>query len=346
MRFFLFLLLLCSFVNLSAQQKSYQIGAVGFYNLENLFDTLDTEDVRDTEFTPGGEKAYNTELYRDKLSNLSKVLGEVGTEMTPDGLALVGVAEIENRTVLEDLVKEHPIAERRYQIVHYDSPDKRGIDVGLLYNPKYFQVNKSRNIPLLIYDDGGERKFTRDVLHVEGEFDGEPLHVLVNHWPSRRGGEQRSAPGRNAAALLCKNVVDSLQAISSDVKVIIMGDLNDNPTNDSVMKVLGAKKDKNKVPARGIYNPYINLYKKGGGSNAWRDTWSLFDQVMVTGGLVKGDTRDGWQFYQARIYNKPYLLQKTGRFQGYPFRTFVGDSYLGGYSDHLPAYIFLIKELN
>lgn len=344
LRFTLLFLFLVIVNSVHAQDKTYKVGAIGFYNLENLFDTIDTEDVRDTEFTPQGDKAYTPELYKDKLGNLSKVISEAGTEMTPDGLALVGVAEIENRFVLEDLVKENNLADRRYQIVHYDSPDKRGIDVGLLYNPKYFKVTNSRNIPLMLYDDSGERKFTRDVLHVEGEFDGESMHVLVNHWPSRRGGEKRSAPGRNAAAMICKTVVDSLQSINSDVKIIIMGDLNDNPTNDSVMKVLAAKKDKNRLPARSIYNPYINLYKKGGGSNAWRDTWSLFDQVMVSSGLVKGNPSEGWQFYQAKVFNKPYLVQKSGRFKGYPFRTFVGDTYLGGYSDHFPAYIFLIKE--
>lgn len=340
----LFVFTLLFSVGLTAQESAYKIGAVGFYNLENLFDTLDTEGVRDSEFTPKGSRAYGSKVYFEKLNNLSTVISEMGTEITPDGLAILGVAEIENRSVLEDLVKQDRIADRRYQIVHYESPDERGIDVGLLYNPKYFTVKNSRAIEHLMYDDDGSRNFTRDVLHVEGDFDGEPLHILVNHWPSRGGGSN-AEKGRNAAALLCKNVIDSLQSINPAAKVIIMGDLNDNPTDDSVKKVLTAKKDKTKTDLTGIYNPYIKLYKSGGGSNAYRDTWSLFDQIMVTGGLVKGDKKEGYQLYQAKVFNKSYLVQKTGRYKGYPFRTYSGDTYTGGYSDHYPSYILLLKEV-
>lgn len=340
----LLLLLFLVFLNtLSAQDTKYKVGAIGFYNLENLFDTLDTPDVRDTEFTPDGSKGYTTEVYRKKLNSLAKVISQVGTEMTPDGLSILGVSEIENRSVLEDLVKENVITDRRYQIVHYDSPDKRGIDVGLLYNPKYFTVEKSRAIPLMIYDDAGERKFTRDVLHVEGLYDGEKLHIFVNHWPSRRGGEKVSAPGRKAAARLNKTVIDSLQANDPMAKIIIMGDLNDNPTNESVTKILDAKKKREATKKTGIYNPYIKLYQNGGGSNAWRDTWSLFDQIMVSGGLINGEAKETWQFYQAKVYNASYLVQKSGRYKGYPLRTFVGDTYQGGYSDHFPSYIYLLK---
>lgn len=169
-----------------AQKTAYKIGAVGFYNLENLFDTLDTEGVRDTEFTPKGGRAYTQEIYHDKLDKLATVIGEMGTETTPDGLAIVGVCEIENRSVLEDLVAQTRIADRRYQIVHYQSPDERGIDVGLIYNPKYFTVTSSQAIDHEMYRDDGSRDYTRDVLFVSGQFDGEPLHILVNHWAFSR----------------------------------------------------------------------------------------------------------------------------------------------------------------
>lgn len=332
-------------VQVSAQEAAYSVGAIGFYNLENLFDTLDTENVRDTEFTPKGSKVYNSALYHDKLNNLSSVIAEVGTELTPDGLAILGVAEIENRSVLEDLVEQNRLKSRNYQIVHFDSPDKRGIDVGLLYQPKYFEVTSSRNIALMLEDDKGERIFTRDVLFVSGLFDGEKIHILVNHWPSRRGGEERSSPLREQGAALCKTVVDSLTLADPMAKIILMGDLNDNPTNRSVKQILNAKRDKSKVPEHGIYNPYINMYKKGYGSNAWRDTWSLFDQIMVSEDFINGDKKEGYQFYQAKVFNESYLVQKTGQYKGYPFRTFVGDSYQGGYSDHFPAYIYLVKEI-
>ena len=340
----LFAILVISASSVFAQETAYKIGAVGFYNLENLFDTLDTEDVNDTEFTPNGGRAYTKEVYYDKLDKLATVISEMGTETTPDGLAILGVSEIENRSVLEDLVKQTRIADRRYQIVHYESPDERGIDVGLLYNPKYFTVTSSQAINHEMYRDDGSRDYTRDVLFVSGEFDGESMHVLVNHWPSRGGGASAKR-GRDAAALLCKNVIDSLQKVDPAAKIIIMGDLNDNPVDDSVKKVLAAKKDKNKTELNGIYNPYIKLYKSGYGSNAWRDTWSLFDQVMVSGGLVKGDKKEGYQFYQAKVFNKSYLVQKSGQYKGYPFRTYSGDKYQGGYSDHFPSYIFLLKEV-
>ena len=256
----------------------------------------------------------------------------------------VGISEIENKTVLEDLVQDPRLADRRYQIVHYDSKDERGIDVALLYNPKYLEVTGSAIHELKMYRSNGERNYTRDVLHVEGLMDGERMHFLVNHWPSRGGGVN-AMHGRNAAAQINKNIIDSLQNIDPAAKIILMGDLNDNPNDDSVKKVLKAEKDREDVRKKGIYNPYVKLYKKGYGSNAWRDTWSLFDQVMVSSGLVRGDRSREWQFYQAKVFNASYLVQKAGHFKGYPFRSFVGDKWNDGYSDHFPSYVLLIKAV-
>lgn len=323
-------------------QQEYSIAAIGFYNLENLFDTLDTPDVRDEEFTPQGGKRYNTALYQEKLNHLASVIAELGTEKTPHGLALLGVAEIENRSVLEDLTQQPEIADRNYQIAHYDSPDERGIDVGLLYNPTYFQVTNSKALPVKIYRDE-ERVFTRDVLLVSGLFQGEPLHVFVNHWPSRRGGEAASAPLRNAAALVCKNAIDSLQNIDNQAKVLVVGDLNDDPINDSVQKVLGAKRKTSQVKEGGIYNPMVDYYKRGIGTNAYRDAWSLFDQIMLSESWLDKE-QEGYFYYQTEIHNPKYLHQKSGQYKGYPWRTFVGNSYLGGYSDHFPVYVYVVKR--
>ena len=341
--FFLFLSILL-FQNLSAQEAQYKVAGIGFYNFENLFDTEDDPDIRDEEFTPNGKRHWTDDLYQDKLKNLSKVVSELGTELTPDGLAIVGICEIENRKVLEDFVKQPAVADRNYQIVHYDSPDERGIDVALLYQPKYFILTKSTPIPLLIYDDDGDRNFTRDVLHVEGELDGDKIHVLVNHWPSRSGGEKRSQPGRNAAALICKQVKDSLKQIDPNVKIMILGDLNDDPTSPSVKSVLACKYKTKDVRRGDFYNPMQQYFKKGFGTTAWRDAWSLFDQVIVSSGLTK-KKQPGYHYYKAIVYNKPYLIQKKGRYKGYPFRTFDFDNYMGGYSDHLPVYLFLVKEV-
>ncbi len=326
-----------------AQDNAYKVSAVGFYNLENLFDTLHVEGGRDEEFTPKGAKAYTREVYFDKLGKLARVISEAGTEMTPDGLAILGVCEVENITVLEDLVKEEAIADRNYQIAHIDSPDERGIDVGLLYNPKYFAVTNMVATPILMFRSDSSRNFTRDILLVSGKADGEELHILVNHWPSR-GGQDAAEKGRNQGGELNRNIIDSLQNINPAAKILVMGDLNDNPNDDSVAKYLGAKKDKKKLKKTDMYNPYYKLYRKGYGSTAWRDTWSLFDQVIVSGGLVLNDPAEGWHFYQAKVMNKPYMIQKSGQYKGYPMRAFSGDTYTGGYSDHFPSYVFLIKK--
>lgn len=336
-------LLFFSFSLLSfAQKKEYKITCLGFYNLENLFDTLNTPGVRDREFTPKGRRIWGTKLYNEKLGNLAKVISELGTEMTPDGVAMIGVAEIENRLVLEDLVKHPIIADRNYKIIHYDSPDKRGIDVALLYQEKYFNPTASRPVKIDHVKPNGDTLFTRDVLFVSGELDGDPIHVLVNHWPSRRGGEKATAPLRNLAAMYNRNIVDSLQQVDPKAKVFVMGDMNDDPVSPSMKDILRGKNKKEKVKKKDMFNPYMNYYKKGFGSNAYRDAWSLFDQIVMSPGVLKDD--DGYYFYKSKIYNKRYLIQKTGQYKGYPYRTFSGDSYAGGYSDHFPVFVYLIKE--
>ncbi|MCB0638831.1 MAG: endonuclease/exonuclease/phosphatase family protein [Lewinella sp.] len=329
--------------SLQAQEQSYQIGLIGFYNLENLFDTLDTPGVNDTEFTPSGPKLYGTRIYQEKLDNLTRVVAQMGTDLTPDGISILGVSEIENRSVLEDFVAHPRIADRNYQIVHYDSPDRRGVDVGLIYNPKYFTVTESRAVPLMIYETDSEtRIYTRDVLLVGGDYDGDPLYIMVNHWPSRRGGEAASAYLRNAGALLCKNLADSIQQANPAAKIIIMGDLNDDPTSPSVAEVLQAKRKPNQVRPGGFFNPMWEYYRQGLGTLAYRDAWNLFDQLIINRKLID-PRQEGYHYYQSYIFNPSYLVQKTGHFRGYPLRTYSGDTYLGGFSDHFPVYMALIK---
>ena len=326
-----------------AQEKEYQVTCIGFYNLENLFDTEDDPNIFDEDFTPSGKRLWTEDLYTEKLGNMAKVIAELGTELTPDGIAILGVSEIENRKVLEDLVAEEQLKNRDYQIVHFDSPDKRGIDVGLLYQAKYYEVTNSKAIPLMIYDDKEERIFTRDILLVSGNFQGEPLHILVNHWPSRRGGEKASAPLRNAGADRCKLIIDSLKQIDANAKFMPLADLNDDPVSPSVKKHLAAQSDLKKLKKGDLFNPMYKYYKKGIGTLAYRDAWSLFDQIILTESLTNKKQK-GFQYYRTDIYNKKYLVQKTGRYKGYPYRTFSGDTYQGGYSDHYPVFVYLIKE--
>lgn len=342
--FFLFLIV---FSTISARaQQQYKVGLIGFYNLENLFDTINQPDVNDEDFTPLGANKYTGAVYKDKLSKLEQVLSEMGKEQSPDGISILGVAEIENRSVLEDLVSMPKLKDKFYQIVHYDSKDARGIDVGLLYNPKYFKVKNSESLLVPIYnkDSTDYEYFTRDILFVSGEYMGEMIHIFVNHWPSRRGGEEKTSPLRELAAAVCKHKIDSLMAINPNSKVVVMGDLNDNPTNASISKVLNAKRKVEDVKTSGLFNPWADFYKKGIGTLAWNDTWSLFDQIIFSEAFLNKE-QTGLFFKEAHIYKKNYMLQQAGRFKGYPLRTFVGGTYMGGYSDHFPTYIVLLKVI-
>ncbi len=327
-----------------AQSKNVKIGAIGFYNFENLFDTVDDPEINDEEFLPEGDRKWTDDLYQEKLDHLAKVVSEMGTQLSPDGMAILGVSEIENRKVLEDFVARKAVADRHYQIVHYDSPDHRGIDVALLYQEKYFKVKYSKNFPLDLYDSKGNPKKTRDILYVAGEFDGEPLHIMVNHWSSRGGGHD-AIGYRNAAAAKCKTIADSIMTVNPNAKIIIMGDLNDDPSNDSVKKVLGAKARQKKVKDKGFFNTMYAKYKKGFGTLAYNDAWNLFDQLIISKGLINKKV-PGYHFYKSYVFRKDYLIQKFGHFKGYPFRTFGGGSYIGGYSDHLPVYLYIVKEVD
>ncbi len=346
----MFLRLICTFLvvfsllSSLAAQEQLKVATIGFYNFENLFDTIDQEGVNDIDFTPNGNYKYTTKVYRERLDHLGRVVAEMATDLTPDGISILGVAEIENRSVLEDFVRHPSVAKRNYQIAHFDSPDRRGIDVALLYQAKYYKLDTARFLRLnnLYYADG-DTVFTRDMLWTIGQYDGETLHIFVAHWPSRRGGETASAPLRNAAALLFKNTADSIQAADPYAKIILMGDLNDDPSSPSVAKVIAAVAKSDEVPPNGYFNTMASLYRKGLGTLAYRDKWSLFDQIIVNDKLV--NQARGWRFHQANIYNPPYMFQKTGRFRGYPLRAFVGPNYMGGYSDHFPTYIVLVKPV-
>ena len=330
-------------LSLFAQRGEFKIAAIGFYNLENLFDTIDSPNTNDVDFLPGGRLHWTSEKYWSKQANMAKVISQLGTEKTPDGLALLGVCEIENRAVLEDLVAHPLLKSRNYKIVHFDSPDERGIDVGLLYQPKYFTVTGAKSIPVYLFEKDSARDYTRDVLYVSGQFDGEPLHVLVNHWPSRSGGESASAWRRNEAARMCRQVVDSLTAIDPKAKIIIMGDLNDDPNNKSLTQVLRAVRSTDKMKDGELNNPMYDLFMNGEGTLAYRDAWNLFDQTVLSKGLV-WKKAGGWQFFKPVVFRQPWLFQEEGAFRGYPLRTFVGDIFLNGYSDHLPVYFYLIKK--
>ncbi len=342
MRVLTFLYFLTLSLNIWAQDSQYKIVSVGFYNLENLFDYVQDTTIKDYDFIPTGDKAWTKEKYEEKLANMAHVISLVGTDKAPAGLSVLGVEEIENKRVLEDLVKQPAIADRNYQIIHFDSPDRRGIDVGMLYNPSHFTPISTDQIAYPQVE--ADSMYTRDILHVKGILDGDTISIVVNHWPSRYGGEARSQPKRNRAAKRVRELVDSLYTVNPNAKIIIGGDLNDDPTSVSLVGYLKTKNSAKGLKQGQLFNPMNDFYRRGIGTNAYRDKWSLFDQIILSQALVNKD-QEGYFYFKAGIFNKKFLLQRSGRYKGYPFRTYSFDHYQGGYSDHFPVYTYLVKKI-
>jgi hypothetical protein len=362
--FFTILSLLSLTISVNAQTKKFAIHTVAFYNFENLFDTINDSRINDEEWLPNGAQNWTSKKYKQKIHNLARVLNEIGTGENKNSPTFIGGAEIENRGVLEDLVKDPQIINNDYGIVHFDSPDKRGIDVALLYQKKHFQPTSYINIPLLIYDkpskakaeketeedkadkDKNEvasdnRRYTRDILLVTGLLDGDEINIMVNHWPSRSGGEKKSSPSREAAGRLNRKIMDSIYKVNPNAKIISMGDLNDGTYNKSVKEGVGAKLKKEEVERFGVYNPFEEMAKKGNASLFYRDAGDIFDQIMVSETLIEKDY-SSFRYWKAGIYNKPFMITTTGQYKGYPLRH--GNNEVG-FSDHFPVYIYLIKEV-
>ncbi len=326
------------------EQQEFSIRTIAFYNLENLYDTINDTTIND-EASPIMElKAHKTEAYYKKLNNMAKVISELGFDKAQTAPTILGVAEIENRQVLEDLINTDYLKKYDYGIIQYNSADKRGIDVALLYRKQFFTPTMHKSYDVKLYD-AGNRVYTRDELLVSGLLDGEMIHFIVNHWPSRRGGEAKSRPLREGAAKYNLQMIDSLQKMYDNPKIIGMGDLNDDPINSSMKKILKATGEKKKVKEGGIYNPMEDLFRRGFSTLGYRDNINLFDQIYMTSPLLSnGKNYDSWKFFQANIFNPNYLTQTSGQYKGYPFRSWGDAGFTGGYSDHYPVYVYLIKD--
>ena len=330
----------------NAQKKKFQIRTVAFYNLENLFDTINDPTKQDEKSPIMDMKAGNrAKAYWSKIDNMAKIISRIGTDKAKTSPALIGVAEVENKAVLEDLIANEHLKSKHYGIVHYESPDERGIDVALLYQKRYFKPMDSKSYELKLFDDDGKPYATRDQLLVTGLLDDEVIHIIVNHWPSRRGGEQKSRPSREKAAALNLKIIEDIKQEYPNPKVIIMGDLNDDPVNSSLRNILKTKAKKSKVKTGDIYNPMDDMFRRGLSTLGYRDNINLFDQIMLTSPLItsKKDFKT-YKLYKANIFNPRYMTQKSGRYKGYPFRSWNGANFTGGYSDHYPVYIYLLKE--
>lgn len=297
------------------------------------------------EFTPQGGKSWDETKYNQKLLNLSKVISEVGADVTNTAPVVMGLSEVESREVVQDLINTPLLKPYNYGIVHYNSMDKRGIDVALIYQKDRVIVQNTRKYELEVYNPNGNRDYTRDILRVDALLDGEPIHFIVNHWPSRSGGEAASEHKRKAAAELMLSIFDEIRAENKDAKIIAMGDYNDDPNSPSIKDGLKTVENKNRVKPNDIYNPMGRMFSRGFGTLAYRDGWNLFDQIFLSGTLV-GDDYDSYQAFKTEIFSPPYLISKSGSFKGYPNRTYGGDTYNpNGYSDHFPVYTILLRKV-
>ena len=295
-----------------AQTKPYKIV---FYNLENFFDTVNDPEVLDDEFTPEGPKKWTQDKYDKKLHNMERVFFD--------------------------------IAPANYRIVHHDSPEARGVDVAFFYRADVFKLEGEKAIRTIIPSLPNFK--TRDILTMWGKIDGEDFLFMVGHWPSRLGGKEASEYKRIAVGEQMRSIADSVKQIRPDVKVVLMGDFNDDPTDPSITQGLGAKLKVKELQKGDYYAPYASMLKAGYGTLAYGDAWNIFDNIVVTENLVN-DTTDklkiqkapGSKFY-GNIFKRHYMVQKEGQYKGYPLRTYVGNNFQGGYSDHFPVYIYIGK---
>ncbi len=352
---------------LSQQQKRYALYGVAFYNLENLFDTIHDAGKNDFEYLPNGTMKWGKMKYEAKLHNMSRVLSELCTDKLPMGAAVIGVSEIENANVLDDLLKQPSLAKRGYKYVDVPSYDRRGVECAFFYNPRLFQmeryfcvqynygptnkvddpmlgftIDNKGKVQAIDHLQGDTTYITRGFLVMEGRMAGEKMFFIVNHWPSRAAGDEV----RQRAGWQVRQLKDALQKSEPGSKVVIMGDMNDDPGNKSMTEQLGCKSEIKDIKSESdMYNPWYNtLYKVGQGTLLYNGKWNLFDQIVVSGNLI-GKDRTTLKYYQHAIFMRDYLFQQEGRYKGSPLRTHAGGVWLNGYSDHLPTQIYLVKEV-
>ena len=343
----LLLVLFCTvlFGTSVSAQKKFSVYAIGFYNVENLFDTTHDEGKNDHDFTPNGSYQWNEMKYRHKLHNMATVLAEMGTDVLPNvGCAAIGLAEVENDHAMRDLTAQPELAARGYKYVHIEGPDRRGIDCALIYNPKLFTVRDTKLVPYVYDLPKDSTHATRGFLTVSGTLAGEHVTIIVCHLPSRGAGSYyRELGGKQVKALK-----DSLLREDPKVKVLVMGDMNDDPTNKSMYECLSAKGEISEVGADDMYNPWYNvLVKEGTGTLQYQGKWNLFDQIIMTPNLLNKDGKKDFselKFWKNQIFRRDYLFQESGKYKGNTKRTTAGGVWLDGYSDHLPVVTYFAKQ--
>ncbi len=340
--FILSAVLLSSAITLLSFDKKKKITPfrVMFYNVENLFDTEDDPKIDDQEYLPTSESQWTKERLETKYAHIAQVINALGKSQMPD---IVGFAEIENRKVLDELLSKTDLGAKGYSIVHFDSPDKRGIDVGLIYQKDRFKLVKTMHYPVVF--PGDMEKPTRDILYVKGTVNGKtPLHVLVNHWPSRSGGQAETEEKRITAAKTARRVCDSIQGSDANANIILIGDFNDYPTDKSITQALGAEGDTAKKGSK-LYDLMTWQNSKTHGSHQYKGEWGFLDQVIVSSAIVEGKANLHTYFKSAQVFKPDFVLEKNEKYGTMqPFRTYGGKKYLGGYSDHMPVFVDLYAK--
>jgi len=311
----------------------HDLQTIAFYNIENLFDIYDDSRTYDNDFTPVNVKKWTPKRYENKLHKLGFAISNISKKETGKHPALVGLAEVENAKVIKDLIASQHLKDCNYNYVHYDSLDERGIDVALLYDSTAFKVLHSEIFKIDLTNENGEPDYTRDILLVTGLLDGEQIHVLVNHWSSRREGEKESEPKRMISSHKVTEIITSLRLENTDAKIVVIGDFNDNPSNNSI---------KSMVENSNLYNPMETLRSFSRGTTYHNRQWNLFDQIIISTNFFINSTTQ-FEYETANIFDEDFLKLFSGKFKGTPFRTYAGKKYNGGYSDHFPVYAIFKK---
>ncbi len=311
---------------------------IAFYNLENLFDFRNDAKTFDEDFLPNSQKRWDKKRYFKKIEKLGRVISMIGSaseglsaEEQENPPAIIGLAEVENKRVLHDLTQSTHLKQFNYRYIHFDSKDERGVDVALLYDPERFTEENTKTFDFYLEKENGRQDYTRDILLVSGKLNDEYVHILVNHWPSRREGQQESEVKRMTAAKKAIEIIEGIKTQKSNAKFIVMGDFNDNPNNEPMCFL---------SETTNLHNPMATMRSYSKGSVNHNFTWNMFDQILVSTTFFHSENNK-LKYESAHIYDAPFLKQAKGRYKGQPSRTYAGDNYLGGFSDHFPVYLLL-----
>lgn len=317
------------------------LDAIAFYNLENLFDTIDDPRTGDDDFTPSGKKKWDSKRYQEKINKLAKAISGIGREETGQSPSILGLCEVENKYVIEDLINHKYLLNEGYEIVHFDSKDERGIDTAMIYKPSYFSLKEAKPLSVELTNEDGSVDYTRDVLQVLGEVNGQEIHFFVCHFPSKRNEDINKPKREKIANYLREKYVEVLTS-GEEKLVVLLGDFNDSPSSHLMRNILKGEEEIHQVNETDLYNPMIGLKKGGEGSLNYKKEWFLFDQILLSQGFLAKNKPV--EYKKSQVFSPKFLQEWEGDYAGNPFRTYAGKRHLGGSSDHFPVYVIVEKN--